>query len=69
MDKSPNHASNPATAQSPDTTLCKAIDLLNQAHRYLGQSNSIRAMDLSREVKEFIAQYRSAVDSDNSPKT
>ena len=50
-------------------TLCKAIDLLDQAHRYLGQSNSVRAMDLSKEVKEFIAQYRSAVNSDNSPKT
>lgn len=50
-------------------TLCKAIDLLDQAHRYLGQSSSVRAMDLSKEVKEFIAQYRSAVNSDNSPKT
>ncbi|MGY8830080.1 MAG: hypothetical protein ACKVIS_11110 [Pseudomonadales bacterium] len=50
-------------------TLCKAIDLLDQAHRYLGQSSSIRAMDLSKEVKEFIAHYRSTANSDNSPKT
>jgi hypothetical protein len=69
VDKAPNHVSSLATDQSPDICLCKAIDLLDQAHRYLGQSNSIRAMDLSREVKEFIAQYRNTVDSDNSPKT
>ncbi|WP_445938923.1 hypothetical protein [Pseudomonas sp.] len=48
-----------------------ARDVVDQVKPFvfLGQSNSIRAMDLSREVKEFIAQYRNTVDSDNSPKT
>lgn len=63
MNKMTNsHAANLITAQANGITLCKAINLLEQSHRYLGQSSSTRAMDLSKEVKEFIAQYRSAVE-------
>lgn len=50
-----SHAANLITAQANGITLCKAIALLDQTHRYLGQANSIKAMDLSAEVKEFIA--------------
>lgn len=33
-----------------------AMDLLKQANRYVGQSSSIRARDLSQEICEFIAE-------------
>lgn len=61
-----SHAANLITAQANGITLCKAIALLDQAHRYLGQANSMKAMDLSAEVKEFIARYRNSFQPENS---
>ncbi len=69
MSMSQSHAVNLINAQAKGLTLAKAVQLLDEARRYVGQSSSVRAMDLSREMLEFSAQYRQAVDSDNSPQT
>lgn len=62
-------------AQASGATLAQAMDLLKQANRYVGTSNSTRAMDLSVQITEFVASYHRAQEalagqsSDNSPKT
>lgn len=69
MSMSQSHAVNLINAQARGITLARAVELLDEARRYVGQSSSVRAMDLSREMLEFSAQYRQAVDSDNSLQT
>lgn len=34
-----------------------AVDLLKLANRYVGQSASVRARDLSQEICEFVGQH------------
>lgn len=61
--------------QAPGATLAQAMELLKQANRYVGTSNSIRAMDLSVQITEFVASYHRAQEelagqcSDNSLQT
>ena len=50
------------TPQPKDDALARAVELLNEARRYVGQSNSVRAMDLSKEMLAFTAQYRQAAE-------
>ena len=69
MSMSQSHAVKLINAQAKGLTLARAVQLLEEARRYVGQSSSVRAMDLSREMLEFSAQYRQAVDSDDSPQT
>lgn len=38
-----------------EAQLQASIDLLKQAKRYVGQSNTIGGQDLSREISEFVA--------------
>ena len=52
------------TPQPKDEALAKAVELLNEARRYVGQSSSVRAMDLSKEMLAFTAQYRQAVEGE-----
>lgn len=66
MSMTNSHAVNLINAQANGITLCKAIEIIELAHRYVGQSNSTRAMDLSAEMKKFIADYRKATDSQNT---
>lgn len=40
-----------------DHPLAQAIALLKRANRYVGSSNSVRAMDLGVTITEFIAAY------------
>lgn len=62
-----SHDVNMINAQAKDITLCKAIEIIELAHRYVGQSNSTRAMDLCAEMKKFIADYRKSQLSDDDP--
>lgn len=56
-------------AQAAGITLARAVELLDKARRYVGQTSSVRAIDLSKEILDFIDQYRQTVDSDDSPQT
>ncbi len=47
-------------AQASGLTMIQAIELLKRANRYVGTSNSTRAMDLSVEITEFVAAYQQA---------
>lgn len=38
-----------------EAQLQASVDLLKQAKRYVGQSNTIGGQDLSREITEFVA--------------
>ena len=69
MGMTQSHAVNLINAQVKGITLARAMKLLEEARRYVGQSNSTRAMDLSQEILEFTAHYRQTLDSDHSPKT
>lgn len=61
--------------QASGATLAQAMELLKQANRYVGTSNSTRAMDLSVQITEFVASYHRAQEalagqySDNSLQT
>ena len=71
----PSSAACLIAAQASGITLAQAMELLKRANRYVGTNNSIRAMDLSVEITEFVAAYQRSQDgfacgnSDNSPKT
>jgi ubiquinone/menaquinone biosynthesis C-methylase UbiE len=47
--------------------LARAVELLDKARRYVGQSNSVTAMDLSQEMLEFTANYRRQVEDTGCP--
>lgn len=69
MSMSQSHAVKLINAQAAGITLARAVELLDKARRYVGQTSSVRAIDLSKEILDFIDQYRQTVDSDDSPQT
>ncbi|MDN5516462.1 MAG: hypothetical protein L0G82_14600 [Pseudomonas sp.] len=69
MSMSQSHAVKLINAQAAGITLARAVELLDEARRFVGQSSSVRAMDLSQEILTFTARYRQTVDSDDSPQT
>ncbi|MDH1341857.1 hypothetical protein [Ectopseudomonas oleovorans] len=69
MSMSQSHAVKLINAQAAGITLARAVELLDEARRFVGQSSSVRAMDLSQEIIAFTARYRQTFDSDDSPQT
>lgn len=69
MSMSQSHAVKLINAQAAGITLARAVELLDEARRFVGQSSSVRAMDLSQEILAFTARYRQTVYSDDSPQT
>ena len=67
MSMSHSHAVKLINAQAAGITLARAVELLDKARRYVGQSNSVTAMDLSQEMLEFTANYRRQVEDTGCP--